>query len=237
MIASSSLARRPEDGRFHKVAYSQGSSQSSTGCLEMPTIMSGGPVTAHPTPLRGDKRSLLPPLMDESLCVGGLKEAWKACRKLWMHRSLGLELKALIETYLDKAPQIVDDLNNLIGASDASIDHLEPHIGAVRQLCAEHFARRLGRSVSCEPVSGEYTNQFRGDFMQAWAQTAKDPALKVVSWLTPLLDCQLLTVHTVIRTDPHISGNRAVLTISEHSCDNTSDCFCTIVSSQTRVHA
>ena len=184
MITSSSLIRRPEDGRFEKVTYSQGSSQSPTGGLDMPATVSGGPVTAHPTPLRGNSRSLLPPLMDESLCVGGLKEAWKACRKLWMHRALGLELKALIETYLDKAPQLIDDLNNLIGAPDASIGHLEPHIDAVRNIFAEHFSRRLGRTVSCEPVSGEYSTQLRGDFMQAWAETAKDPALKVVSWLS-----------------------------------------------------
>ena len=114
---------------------------------------------------------------EESLAIGGLRNAAGAVRRCASAKSFGRKVRQLLDFFLDRHPEAIEECASAIGSKDGArpAENLLPALRA-------GMARLCGASTPLPLTVSEHHCSVCGPLLEAWSEAAGDPDTEAATW-------------------------------------------------------
>ena len=159
------------------------SSDIGDGAHSSGTHVTGLPRVAQVMKLRPGDPVDMGPLYDANTCIGGLVDCWTSVQRVTGHATVGPQISAILDTWLDANPQAENTIFDAIGKDAVDPVAMESLVDTLRQDIA-NFLCADGGHIDTAPIASElYSTHIRGHLLHSWLLKASDPAAPICEWL------------------------------------------------------
>ena len=119
-------------------------------------------------PLRPRPPEEIPPLQDERLCVGGLRDTWHVLDRIPGHVAVGTAVSGIIGEFLDRHPAMQSETLARLGSKNPASQAWTAGLDTLRSNVARCIGAMLREEVDDKPINTPlYTTCVRGHLLNA----------------------------------------------------------------------